>query len=72
MPETKLKPCPFCGGTDISVRAYSICTECYIECNECNANISSEVNWENMTEEEHDKKCYEKLAELWNRRTDNE
>lgn len=66
----ELKPCPFCGNTDLLMGAYSIADECYISC-ACGITLTLSVPWNNMTEEEHDKCCVERLTENWNRRVDN-
>lgn len=69
----KLKPCPFCGGNNISMSAFSIAPECYIECQDCGASISSSVSWGKfMSEKKHDKLCAKKLTKKWNRRADND
>ena len=67
----ELKPCPFCGGMDISMSAYSISSECAIIC-QCGARIELDVPWDGMDEEQHDDLCAEKLAEAWNRRAGSE
>lgn len=66
----KLKPCPFCGSTDMSYNMYSITPYCYVACEKCGASISSAVPWGDMNEKQHDSACREHLAKLWNRRTD--
>ena len=61
MPETKLKPCPFCGG-----KAYihdAICDDgaylfTFVQCHTCKANIEGFSS-------------KEKAIEAWNRRTEN-
>ena len=64
----KLKPCPFCGGANITMGAYSIAPECHIEC-ECGAGIELIVNFDaEMSVEEHDDLCAMELAMAWNRR----
>lgn len=64
----ELKPCPFCGGTNITMGAYSIAPECHIEC-ECGAGIELIVNFDaEMSVEEHDDLCAMELAMAWNRR----
>ena len=64
----ELKPCPFCGGTNITMGAYSIAPECHIEC-ECGAGIELIVNFNaEMSVEEHDDLCAMELAMAWNRR----
>ena len=66
----ELKPCPFCGENDISMGAFSISPDCYIECG-CGARIELQIPWNDLHEEEHDAICAEKLIEAWNRRADN-
>ncbi len=65
MKETELKPCPFCGGTDIEIYSYdpydgyqgnltrwcAVCTSCGCE---------------------YDKEEKSAVIEAWNRRADNE
>jgi len=64
----ELKPCPFCGSTNISMSAFSVSADCYISC-ECGAMIEEEVSWEGCnTKEEHDKKCFPVLLKAWNTR----
>lgn len=65
-----LKPCPFCGGTNIQLGAFSISADCFIVCDDCGASIEKTVAWDNMTMEEHDQKCRGVLAEAWNRRAE--
>lgn len=65
----ELKPCPFCGRTDISMHAYSISPECFIKC-KCGARILLIVPWGDMDEDQHDKLCAEKLSEAWNWRVE--
>lgn len=64
----ELKPCPFCGGTNITMGAYSIAPECHIEC-ECGAGIELIVNFDaEMSVEEHDDLCAMELTKAWNQR----
>lgn len=64
----ELKPCPFCGGTNITMGACSIGPECHIEC-ECGARIELLVNFDaEMSVEEHDDLCAVELAMAWSRR----
>ena len=64
----ELKPCPFCGGTNITMGAYSIAPECHIEC-ECGAGIELIVNFNaEMSVEEHDDLCAVELTKAWNQR----
>lgn len=64
----ELKPCPFCGGTNITMGAYSIAPECHIEC-ECGARIELIVNFNaEMSVEEHDDLCAMELTKAWNQR----
>lgn len=64
----ELKPCPFCGSTNITMGAYSIAPECHIEC-ECGARIELTVNFDDgMSVKEHDDLCAVELAKAWNRR----
>ena len=66
----ELKPCPFCGGTNLKMCAFYLDPSCYVEC-ECGAQLFLEVDWkEGMTGEEHDEACYDALLAAWNRRRD--
>lgn len=65
-----LKPCPFCGGTNLKTGAFCIDPGCYVEC-ECGAQLYLEIAWEEgMTREEHDEACADALLAAWNRRGD--
>lgn len=64
----KLLPCPFCSGEEISMGAYSISPDCYIECKSCGCMIEKEVPWNGMNQEEHDRECAKFLIEAWNTR----
>lgn len=64
----QLKKCPFCGGDDIQMSAFSISSDCYIICNTCGAVIEKSVPWNDMTQEEHDDECKKVLIEAWNTR----
>lgn len=64
MEKVKLKPCPFCGGTDINTRERSHSvrdneTEVRLWCDRCGASTEFRDN-------------LEKAAKAWNRRADNE
>jgi restriction alleviation protein, lar family len=70
MPETKLKPCPFCGGkayyrtpTHLKGTAFDVMT---VECKQCGASPYAVEVYENDTEENKRKT----IAEFWNRRAD--
>ncbi|RXA17765.1 Lar family restriction alleviation protein [Enterococcus faecalis] len=63
-----IKPCPFCGSENISFNAFSILSDAYVLCEQCNASIEISVPWDDMDEKEHDKVCFEKLSILWNNR----
>ncbi len=65
---SKLKSCPFCGGNEISMGAFSLSDECYIRCENCGVSFESEVEWGDLTEKEHDKKCSVVLVKAWNTR----
>ena len=52
----KLKPCPFCGGNNLSIDGITVY---WVECKDCNASIGG-----HETEEE--------AIEAWNWRADNE
>lgn len=59
--------CPKCGSFDLHFYAFSIDTDCRVECSKCGFEIESEVSWDGCdSEEEHDKKCYEHLKGLLN------
>ena len=62
--------CPFCGCEDIFGGAFSFSADCHAICQnpECGATIETEVPWNGMSEEEHDKECFKKLLPMWNRR----
>lgn len=64
----ELKQCPFCGGDDIQMSAFSISSDCYIICNTCGAVIEKSVPWNDMTQEEHDDECKKVLIKAWNTR----
>ena len=68
MSEIHIKPCPFCGSENISFNAFSISSDAYVLCEQCNASIEISVPWDDMDEKEHDKVCFEKLSVLWNKR----
>ncbi|MDU3861748.1 MAG: Lar family restriction alleviation protein [Enterococcus faecalis] len=68
MSEIHIKPCPFCGSENISFNAFSILSDAYVLCKQCNASIEISVPWDDMDEKEHDKVCFEKLSILWNNR----
>lgn len=69
MSNSHLNPCPFCGSENISFNAFSISSDAYVLCEQCNASIEISVPWDDMDEKEHDKVCFEKLSALWNKRT---
>ena len=59
--QNDLKPCPFCGSTDIEVYAFSFAPDCDVRCESCGARISDEVPWRKFeTVKSHDKRCYKK------------
>ena len=69
----ELKPCPFCGGENIKIGAYSICPDCLVVCENCNASIELTIPWkENESEKEHGERCWKALEEAWNRRVNDE
>ena len=68
MSEIHIKPCPFCGSENISFNAFSISSDAYVLCEQCNASIEISVPWDDLDEKEHDKVCLEKLSVLWNKR----
>lgn len=53
----ELKPCPFCGGTDLHLESFSVCGADVIVCYDCLATFSQQE----IT-------CEEDLIEAWNRR----
>lgn len=59
----EFKPCPFCGGTNITMSAGGICSECEITCDDCGATVIKDVPWGEMNEEQHDKECVKILAD---------
>ncbi|EPE2440216.1 Lar family restriction alleviation protein [Enterococcus sp. AZ107] len=68
MSKIHIKPCPFCGSENISFNSFSISSDAYVLCEQCNASIEISVPWDGMDEKEHDKVCFEKLSALWNNR----
>ena len=66
--ETKLKPCPFCGGSagyyEFNMDSYDEYKEVYVYCRECEARtpvMHKNINY-----------CAkDEVAKLWNRRVDN-
>ena len=64
----ELRNCPFCGGDELYIRAFSIGPECFIRCGICGAMIEKEVKWNGMSREEHDAECAKVLIEAWNTR----
>ncbi|EGO2729936.1 Lar family restriction alleviation protein [Enterococcus faecalis] len=69
MNEIHLKSCPFCGSENISFNTFSISSDAYVLCEQCNASIEISVPWDDMDEQEHDKVCLEKLSVFWNNRS---
>ena len=57
----ELKPCPFCGGTDLHLEFFSGCEADAIVCYDCLATFSQQE----IT-------CEEDLIKAWNRRADDE
>lgn len=67
----KIKPCPFCGNTDI--RRVLTHSYCRISCNKCNAFISSGLfcgKYDTLREAEDD--FGRDANNKWNRRADND
>lgn len=64
MNETKLKPCPFCGGiAEIKHDFYDNDQHSYVRCRGCRCKISDvQISTEYSSDE--------KAAERWNRRVD--
>ena len=62
----ELKPCPFCGGTDILIDTYLNGT--MIWCTSCNATISkmSYLEYHNVPDVKEN--VEPKVIEMWNRR----
>ena len=60
-------PCPFCGGKNIEMGAFSISPDCFIAC-KCGAEITLEVPFNGMSVPEHDRVCHDELVKAWNRR----
>jgi hypothetical protein len=52
--------------------AGSIGPECSITCTDCNVWLELSVPWGDMTEEEHDRACWEALEKTWNRRANDD
>ncbi len=75
MPETKLKPCPFCGreATTSVVScdtALGYCIKFGVYCPACK--IGQYIHIENYDNFEKAEKAMQKAVEAWNRRTGNE
>ncbi|MGH2003722.1 Lar family restriction alleviation protein [Enterococcus faecalis] len=68
MSEVYVKPCPFCGSENTCFNAFSILSDAYVLCKQCNASIEISVPWDDMDEKEHDKVCFDKLLTKWNKR----
>ena len=66
----QLKPCPFCGGSNIKMNAFGISADCYIICEDCGAMIEKTVPWGMMNQESHDRVCAIGLTEAWNKRVE--
>ena len=68
MSELNLKPCPFCGSSDLELYSEEndvlgeLCWESFILCKDCHAQTSMFATYETKEEAEDD------LAKLWNRR----
>ena len=62
MPEIELKPCPFCGGTDIKSYVDDF-IRTYVECKNCGVKVQGAYNSERGEKE---------ADELWNRRAPND
>lgn len=60
MSEIKLKPCPFCGGTDLHYYVDNF-VRTYVECNTCGVKVQGAYN---------SKKGEKEADEFWNRRAD--
>lgn len=63
-----LKPCPFCGGTDLRLETYSIQPDDYwggsVRCNDCDAEGGRPECWH----DEHD--VADEVRAAWNRRAE--
>ena len=68
----EVKPCPFCGGKEMSMSAFGISPDCFIMCESCGAFMEKEVPWNGMTPKQHDEECKRVLTEAWNRRVSDE
>lgn len=57
--------CSKCGKGSLHFYTFSIGSDCFVECDNCNFSLESEVSWEGCkNEKEHDVKCVEHLIEL--------
>lgn len=66
----ELKPCPFCGGSNITIITMLYGAE--IKCFNCGANVSdTKDNGEYRTLGDAKKHHEKKAIEAWNRRADN-
>ena len=75
-----LKPCPFCGGEDISICGHSIVVDAFARCNTCGATtdfFNAEPDGRGAKEhpesqEHYEKRCAELARAAWNRRAGEE
>lgn len=70
----KLKPCPFCGGTNIKMYGGICLTMGTIECEDCGAyfEVEIDIDTKKMTEDECTDKLCDELMKCWNRRVEND
>ena len=69
MNEEELKPCPFCGSTEVKVFSFSdggICVKC-LDCY-CQTAVMNDF----CIMDAKKKSAFERITEAWNRRVDNE
>lgn len=60
--------CPKCKGNKLKAGAFSIVPDCTLTCVNCGFEIEEKVSWEDCnSEEEHDRKCLQRLKEVWNK-----
>ena len=64
---TELKPCPFCGSTDVELRAVPVFNGA-VHCNTCTADVVFDAM---RMIEQGDYDCETAVTDSWNRRTEN-
>ena len=68
----ELKPCPFCGGNDVSVYAFNCIPDAHVVCNNCKCQTEC-YNANPMDDtQEREKLSAEMAIAAWNRRAQHE